>query len=70
MSAACCAERSASGPAVGAQAQQPVADQPSTNNRKGPQGQTVGDEPSLLEGQHTPEQQPQIDDRAEEMPLQ
>ena len=70
MSAACCAERSAAGPTVGAQAQQPVADQPSTNNRKRPEGQASGDETPLLKSQRTPEQQPQGGDGAEEMPLQ
>ena len=70
MSAVCCAEGSAAGPAVGAEAQQPVADQPSTHQRKGPAGQAPWDEALLLEGQATPEHQPQGDDRTEEMPLQ
>ena len=70
MSAACCAERSAAGPAVGTHAKQPVADQPSTNHRKGPEGQTLGDEASLPEGQNTPEHQHNCNDRAEEVPLQ
>ena len=63
-------ERSAAGPSVGAQPQQPVADQCATTDGKGPEGQALGDDPPLLEGQHTPNQQPQGGNGAEEMPLQ
>ena len=54
----------------GAQAQQLVADQPSSHQRQGPEGKTSGDETPLLERQHTPEHQPQGGNGAKQMPLQ
>ena len=70
MSAACCADGSAAGPAVGTQAQQPIADQSSTNDGNGPEGQAFWDETPLIESQATPENEPQGGDGAEQMPLQ